>query len=620
MDIIVYLRKSARICVCTLVISTLLLPVSVAQTVAVPSSNVIKLGNDYIPIPSKKPEYDDNLSISQVNLYKAIFKTQSLGNMEVADNLISQLENNDLLGYILYQRYTHPSYNPTFKELSSWLDLYSNYAISDKIYKLALSKQLTAKQKANLKKPSSSKVLSQINEPDIYHPKIYVSKINRGSDDKNIAKNISRKVKLFIRGGKPFKALEYFNSSKANKVMDEVEIDIIYSKIAAGFLYSRKFDHAIDLAISSSDRSGLYVPQSSWVAGLAFWQKNNFKKAAEYFERISNSPYASGWLSSAGSYWAARSYKRLGNDEKAIGALKNAAKHSKTFYGLIATHSLSQDLGFNWQVANYDISHKNIILKEPAGKRIFYLIAIGQYDLAQSELMRLNYKGNAPLRRAVLAYASHVGLPAIALRLGNMVRKPNGGYYDSALYPLSPWSPEGGYKIDPALINAIIRQESRFNIQAKSHSGALGLMQIMPKTALYIAKNNNYYSKDFIEYSLKDPEINIKLGQDYLKYLLKSRVINGDIVSMLVAYNAGPGNLAKWRKRMAGNTDILLFIEMIPVKETRNYIEHVLSNYWIYRHRVGLDVPSLASLSSGKSPRYAHIMQDNNLYKLAAAN
>ena len=178
------------------------------------------------------------------------------------------------------------------------------------------------------------------------------------------------------------------------------------------------------------------------------------------------------------------------------------------------------------------------------------------------------------------------------------------------------WTPKGDadLKVDPALMNAIIRQESRFNLQAKSHMGALGLMQIMPETAKYVGKNNGYRANG---YKLSIPEVNMKVGQDYLEYLFKGRHVNGDIVSMLIAYNAGPGNLQKWKKHMAGNADQLLFIEMLPVQETRDYVERVLSNYWIYRNRAGLDAPSLVALSSGKTPKFAHIL-DTGSYKIAS--
>ncbi len=620
MNILTVGKKSAQLCVSTLMMSIILLPAGAAESVPVPASKPVIIDGLYVPIPSKKPTYNssntDSISARQSKLYAAIFKAQALGNMDKADILLDKISDTRLIGHVLSQRYMHSSYRSSFDELQNWMELYADNPNAGKIYKLALSKQ-PSDSILEITKPRNGRLLPQINEPTIYYPKIYISKISRDANQAKLVKSLSRKVKSLIRSGESLEALDYFQSSTTRDFMDDIEQDILQTRIAAGFLYGRDFENAYKLSSEISDRSGLYVPKAAWVAGLAAWQQKKFDRSAFYFDIAGKSPYASGWLSSAGSYWAARSYKHAGNQDKSIAALENAAKHSRTFYGLMATQSLGNGFGFDWTMPKYSPSHEALILENPAGKRTFSLVAAGQYDLAGSELLRLNYKGNAPLRRAVLAYAAHVGLPSVAMRLGNMVRRPNGGHYDGALYPVTQWSPKNGYDIDSALIHAIMRQESRFNQAAYSHSGAIGLMQIMPKTAQYVASNNGY-TQNINSYSLHFPEINISIGQDYLEYLLKSRAVGGDIISMLVAYNAGPGNLAKWRSRMGGNNDALLFIEMIPVKETRNYVEHVLSNYWIYRHRAGLGSPSLAALAGGKASIYANIMQSDYPYKLAA--
>ena len=121
--------------------------------------------------------------------------------------------------------------------------------------------------------------------------------------------------------------------------------------------------------------------------------------------------------------------------------------------------------------------------------------------------------------------------------------------------------------------------------------------------------------------SITDPRFNMKLGQDYVDYLLKYRGIDGDIISMLIAYNAGPGNLQKWRKRIKGHeNDPLLLIEMLPVKETRDYVEHVMSNYWVYSIRDGQMPQSLASLAKGKYHKYAAYGSDENQSIQLASN
>ena len=93
------------------------------------------------------------------------------------------------------------------------------------------------------------------------------------------------------------------------------------------------------------------------------------------------------------------------------------------------------------------------------------------------------------------------------------------------------------------------------------------------------------------------------------------------IISMLIAYNAGPGNLQKWRKRIKGHeNDPLLLIEMLPVKETRDYVEHVMSNYWVFSIRDGQMPQSLASLAKGKYHKYAAYGFDENQSIQLASN
>ena len=78
----------------------------------------------------------------------------------------------------------------------------------------------------------------------------------------------------------------------------------------------------------------------------------------------------------------------------------------------------------------------------------------------------------------------------------------------------------------------------------------------------------------------------------------------GNLFMLAVAYNGGPGNLRKWVRELTSNTDPLFFIESIPAGETRDFIEGVLTNLWIYRHRLGQDTPSLDAAAAGKWPVY----------------
>jgi soluble lytic murein transglycosylase-like protein len=165
---------------------------------------------------------------------------------------------------------------------------------------------------------------------------------------------------------------------------------------------------------------------------------------------------------------------------------------------------------------------------------------------------------------------------------------------DADLYPLIHWKPKGGFVIDRALVFALARQESGFDAKARSGAGAAGLMQIMPATARALGGR----VKD-----LHDPATNLALGQEYLRRLLADPSINGDLILMSVAYNAGPGILMKWRSAYS-NGDPLLFLESLPNRETRNFVERVMANYWIYQDRMGQETPSLDQVAAGGWPVY----------------
>jgi soluble lytic murein transglycosylase-like protein len=155
--------------------------------------------------------------------------------------------------------------------------------------------------------------------------------------------------------------------------------------------------------------------------------------------------------------------------------------------------------------------------------------------------------------------------------------------------------------VKKALVYAFVRQESCFNNNAVSKVGAKGLMQLMPSTAKEITKSLG------LEYSTKrlaEPSYNLEIGQAYIHRLLKDRFIDGNLIFLAVAYNSGPGNLYRWNKRMDYKEDPLLFIESIPSKETRGFVQKILANYWIYSSLFGNDLDSLDAIIEGSWAKY----------------
>jgi soluble lytic murein transglycosylase len=134
------------------------------------------------------------------------------------------------------------------------------------------------------------------------------------------------------------------------------------------------------------------------------------------------------------------------------------------------------------------------------------------------------------------------------------------------------------YDIDPLLVFSLIKVESRFSTEAISHSGAQGLMQLMPDTARWAANQLNM--EGFDDTKLVDPETNIKLGCWYISDL--SREFDGRLPLVIAAYNAGRGNVREWL--LVGIWDgTVEDVQKVPFPETRNHIRKVLNEYEIYR-------------------------------------
>ncbi len=137
---------------------------------------------------------------------------------------------------------------------------------------------------------------------------------------------------------------------------------------------------------------------------------------------------------------------------------------------------------------------------------------------------------------------------------------------------IAQWAEQ--YKLNPLMVASLIRQESRFEADIVSRSGALGLMQVMPSTGSWIASQLGV-----AQYELTFPADNLWFGSWYLDYT--HRTYEDNTMLAIASYNAGPGNVAKWLNRY-GFEDPDLFVEQIPFSETQGYVKSVFGNYWNY--------------------------------------
>ncbi len=434
--------------------------------------------------------------------------------------------------------------------------------------------------------------------------KIYKTAMKRTPAQRDSVVRLVGIVKQDVSNGSPSRALKRLSSDKAVPYLDPVEKDQLRTVVSRGYLLAGKLEDAYKLASGAAARSGTYIPQAGWIAGLAAWRQGQFADAARNFANSANASHSSAWQTSASAYWASRAYARASQPQHVSAWLKKAAAHPRTFYGLIATRSLGLDYDFNWDMPSLTSAHKKLMEAHPQVTQAMALVKQGKPHQASQVLTKVDTAGNPVLREALMIYAAHKNLSAFAMQLAQTQPHPDGGYYDAALYPLIPWKPHEGYTVDRALVHAIIRQESKFNPGAVSHRGAQGLMQLMPSTANYIIGKTLFKNKDSHE-KLRDPQTNLEVGQRYIEKLLNQDHVDAELFSLVAAYNAGPGNLRKWKRELAEmRDDPLLFIESIPMGETRAYVERVMASYWIYRLRMNQSVPSLDAVAGGQWAQY----------------
>lgn len=296
-------------------------------------------------------------------------------------------------------------------------------------------------------------------------------------------------------------------------------------------------------------------------------------------------------------YWRAKALAATGNTTESQAILQRLA-NNRSFYAFLAAHQLGKDIALN---------HRPVSVT--AGE-LLRLQSNAEFQVV-SELLALDRKEEA----AAQWWHAVAGLDArqltVAARLAQIWQWPSIAIFtiakaenwdDMALrFPLPFKAPilEFAQKqqLDPALVSALIRQESAFDEFAGSPAGAIGLMQLMPTTAKQIAGElKESFNNPF---NLLVPEINIKYGSAYFKKMLDR--YSGHYVPAIAAYNAGPNRVQRWLPdKQAMPADI--WIETIPYKETRAYVASVIMYAMIYQQRLTESRLKLSSFLSEVKP------------------
>lgn len=332
----------------------------------------------------------------------------------------------------------------------------------------------------------------------------------------------------------------------------------------------------------------------SWNTGLQAWRDSNFAVAADAFAAAAATPGLAAGDAAAAHFWHGRALRQLGVKSAATTAWRKAAAYPHSFYGQLARARLGLKDTYRWDVPAFSANGLDALAAIPAGRRALALLQVDERAAAEAELRRIALRDlTQEMRQTVLGLAEHYRLPVLAMQLGSLIKHPDGELVSAALYPLPPWQAENS---DEALIYAVMRQESGFNPLVVSRAGARGLMQIMPETARYL-------DAAAAPHALVEPALNLKLATRYIDKLAAMPGIKHDPLRLLAAYNAGPGNLLRWQQDLSHQDDPLLFIESLPARETRHYVQGVLSNYWIYQSRLGVKRPTLTQLAQGQWPK-----------------
>ena len=293
-------------------------------------------------------------------------------------------------------------------------------------------------------------------------------------------------------------------------------------------------------------------------------------------------------------YWLARANEQLGNQEAAMARYRQAAT-DRSFFGFAAAEKLGLPYQLNLERNHFDDATREHTARLPVVQRTEALLRIGEDGLANSEWLYAVQNGSPQQARALADYAAHQHWHARLVQTtiaGGMWdaldwRFPE-AYRDSFLH----WGRQTG--VDPYLLMAITRRESAYNPEALSPAGARGLMQLMPGTASLVSRQLGI--NDPGPYGILDPELNIRLGSTYLRDKLNR--YQGNRLAAAAAYNAGPGRVDQWLGNGMESFD--LFVESIPFRETRDYVQAVLSYRVIFE-----------SLANGGNSEGVSLLNDN---------
>ena len=357
--------------------------------------------------------------------------------------------------------------------------------------------------------------------------------------------------------------------------------------MSRALIYKNKYETAYKVASQHSLDKGSEFAEAEWLSGwIALSFLNDPILAVDHFNNFyQNVSYP---ISLArGAYWLGRSYEKIGDKRQSEDWYREATKYLTTYYGQLAFLKINPSQNFELEEqANVKDDYRKYFYNKELVK-ITHLLNELNKDKYTKNILRHLANDNIASGSEILAaeLATNISRYDFAIQVSKLASYEK-RFHNTFNYPIiSVPQYVNGRKIpETAFILSLIRQESEFDMRANSHVGAQGLMQIMPYTAKLVAKQAKLpYSKSRLT---SDPEYNINLGSHYIAGLILQ--YDGAYPFATAAYNAGPKRVKHWKKinkdPQKKQIDFVDWVELIPFKETRNYVQRVMENYNVYRY------------------------------------
>ncbi len=366
------------------------------------------------------------LSDADIARYRRIFALQQRGRWREADRLIRQLDDQILMGHVLYQRLMHPTaYRSRYRELRSWLRHYRDHPGAWAVYRLARKR---GGPRARPPRPRKVALPIPAERADLVAPAAGTQTRSRSREERRHVQRFFARLKRELRRRHLEHAERYGWAMLRTGLLTASETAELFGRLAKAFFFAGQDGKAMALAdIGREEAGGGLLSKAAgyydlnWYGGLAAFRAGRMKTAAAFFTAaasISQPPSSAG---AAAAFWAARAHWRMGRAEEAAHALRLAARTRESFYGLLALRLLGDPLRFDWRQPGLDAASLARLMRRKAVRRILALAEVGETHRADEEMRLLLGRSEDADWPSLAALAAALKLPASQLALTRLL-------------------------------------------------------------------------------------------------------------------------------------------------------------------------------------------------------